>query len=75
MDGHGYYVKLNKSEKDKCHMISFICGIWKKWANKTKQKKTHRYREWTDGCQRGGGWEDGQKKVKGNKRHKLPVII
>ena len=28
MDGPGaYYAKWNKSEKNKYHMISFICGI------------------------------------------------
>jgi len=28
MDGPGgYYTKWNKSEKDKYHMISFICGL------------------------------------------------
>ena len=26
----GYYVKWNKTEKDKYHMISFISGILKK---------------------------------------------
>ena len=31
----------------------------------TKQKHTHRYREQTDGCQRGGGLEGWMKKVKG----------
>ena len=31
----------------------------------TKQKQTHRYREQTDGCQRGGVWEDWVRKVKG----------
>ena len=27
----GYYVKWNKSEKDKYSMISFICEIWQKY--------------------------------------------
>ena len=31
----------------------------------TKQKQTHRYREQTDGCQRGGGMWNWVKKVKG----------
>ena len=31
MDGHtDYDTKQNKSEKDKYHIISFICGIWSK---------------------------------------------
>ena len=30
MDGpRGYYDKYNKSEKDKYHIISFMCGILK----------------------------------------------
>ena len=29
MDGHrNYHTESSKSEKDKYHMISFICGIW-----------------------------------------------
>ena len=39
------YAKWNKSDKDKYHMISLICEIFK------KKKKTHRYREQI------GGWE------------------
>ena len=29
----GYYAKCDKSEKDKYHMISFICGVQKKKKN------------------------------------------
>ena len=30
MDRHsGHYIKWNKSEKDKYHVITLICGIWK----------------------------------------------
>ena len=44
-----YYAKWNKSQKDKYHMISLICGIWK--TKQTKQKQIHRYRG-----ERGGVW-------------------
>ena len=49
--------EIRQKEKDKYHMISFICGI----QNMTqmnlskKQKQAHRHREQTCGCQRGGG--------------------
>ena len=35
MDGPGeYYTKWNKSDRDKCCMLSVKCGIWeKKWMN------------------------------------------
>ena len=39
-----YHTKYNKSDKDKYHMISLICGILKKlykWT--TSQKQTHRH--------------------------------
>ena len=50
--------EISQTEKDKYHMISFICG--------TKKKQTHRYRERIGGCQRwtmeaGGMEEHGQK--------------
>ena len=28
-----YHTMWNKSDKDKCHMISLICGIWKNDTN------------------------------------------
>ena len=42
MDGsRGYYAKWNKSEKDKYHMISLICEIWKtSQMNKYNETKT-----------------------------------
>ena len=36
-----------------------------KTNKQTEKKQNHRYRECFDGCQMGGGQEDGQKKVKG----------
>ena len=54
--------EINQAEKDKYHMISLICGFFKKKKKKqTNQMKTnklkkkshaHRYREQTGGCQR-----------------------
>lgn len=46
---------LGQTNEDKCHMISFVCGI----LNKTNKQKTHRYKEQISGCQREGvvgGW-------------------
>ena len=47
-----YHAKWNKSEKDKCRMISLICWIWKYDANELmnlfiKQKQIHRLRKQT----------------------------
>ena len=45
-----------KSDKDRYHMISLICGIFKKAIRMslfTKQKKTHRHGKQTYGYQRG----------------------
>ena len=62
--------EISWTEKDKCHMILLICGIWKqnKQANKTKQKHTHRQRWLSEG--NGGLAEKG----KGIKKEKFPVI-
>ena len=57
--------KVSQTEKDKYHMISFICKILKKMIQMnlfTKQKQTHRLREQTYGYRgegRGAGidWE------------------
>ena len=40
--------EISQTEKDKYHMISLMCAIWKKGMNK---HQTHKYREQTDGCQ------------------------
>ena len=45
----GHYAKWNKSEKDKYHMISLICGILKQ----TQRPRAHGYTEWVGGCQKG----------------------
>ena len=44
-----------KKEKDRCHVISLICGILKNNTNELiyKQKQTHRHRKQTFGYQRG----------------------
>lgn len=39
--------------------------------NKTKQKQSNRYKVQTDGCQRGGWWDDWAEKGKGIKKYKL----
>ena len=58
MDGYrGYYATWNKSNwEDKYIMISLICGIKEKQREKPKVKHIDRFREETDGCQRGEGW-------------------
>ena len=46
----------SQTEKDKCHMISFICRILKKKVQMnlfTNQKQTHRHREQIYGYQTG----------------------
>ena len=45
----------SEKEKDKCHVISLICGILKNNTNELiyKQKQTHRHRKQTFGYQRG----------------------
>ena len=53
---------LSQKEKDKYHMISFICGIENitQMNSSTKQRQTHRLREQTDGRQEITGWrKDG----------------
>ena len=53
------------SQKDKCHMVSFICGIWNRAEIilTIKQKQTHRPREKICGCQGGGNGMDGEFEV------------
>ena len=43
--------EIHQTEKDRYHMISLICGIYK---TKQMNNLTHKYREQNDGCQRGG---------------------
>lgn len=50
--------EMSQTEKNKYHMISIICGLWKEQAP--------RYREQTGSCQRWGGW--GQNGWKGSKK-------
>ena len=48
--------EVSHTEEDKYHMISLICGIFKKMVqinSFTKQKQTHRLRKQTYGYQRG----------------------
>ena len=61
--------EINQTEKDKYHMISFICGNLKK-------PQTQRYREQISGCQRWeiGGGENGWSWSK-RTIFSLPVII
>ena len=66
MDGpKGYYAKLNNSDKDKYHIISFIYGIFL-ISKHNKQKQICRYREQTDGCQKWGGlrWANKWKRLR-----------
>ena len=43
--------EVSQKEKDKYHVISFVCGIEKEMNLFTKQKQTHRLRERTYGYQ------------------------
>ena len=52
MDGPwGHYAKWDKSEKDKCYMISLVCIILK------KEKSTHTQNRL--GITRSKGWRNG----------------
>ena len=56
-----YHSKWSKSEKDKYHMISFICGVLKSDTNELIYKiETHRHRKQTYDYQRqkGGGRDE-----------------
>ena len=68
MDGPwGHYAKWNKLDRKGQIPYDLTCGILKTKWNKTKENKTHRYREHIGGCLRQGvvGWyemgESGQK--------------
>lgn len=53
--------------------ISFICGIKKlKLVNITKNKQSHRYREYTSGYQRGREQRGGTKVGRGS--HRYPAM-
>ena len=61
----------SKSERDKYHMISFICGIYNlaQMNLSTEQKQTHRQGEQTCGRPGGGegvGWTGSLKLVDAN---------
>ena len=61
MDGpRDYHTKWGKSDKDKHHRISLICGIklCYKWTYLQK-RNTHRHKKQTYGYQRGKGVEKG----------------
>ena len=46
--------EVRQTQKDKCHVVSLICGIQKHKINEqTSQKQMHRHREQTEGGQRG----------------------
>ena len=48
--------EVSQRERDKYHVISLIWGIWNmiQINFSMKQKQTHRHREQTSGCERGG---------------------
>ena len=55
--GRDSYTKWSKSERDKYHMISFICEIenMEQMIQYTKQIQTHRHRGQIRSCWGGGG--------------------
>ena len=62
MDGpRDDHTKWSRSDKDKYHMISLVCGIWNiiQMNLFTKQEQTHRHRKQTYGYQRGKGVGEG----------------
>ena len=49
--------EISQTEKDKYHMISLICAIYKnKTKEQTKQKQIHRYRDEISGYRGEGVW-------------------
>ena len=64
----GYYAKWNKADR-KRNTVWFHLYVeskkQNKWTNKTKQERTHRYREQTGGCQKGEGSGDRLNRVRG----------
>ena len=73
MDGpKWYYLKRNKLEKDKYHMISLTCGILKTKANK-HEMKTESYIQRTGGCQKAGVGREREADIE-DKKYKPPVI-
>ena len=72
--GQGIRVtEISQTEKDKYHMISYLCTLKYKINKQTKQKETHRYREKLDGHQMEGWLREQVKKIKRIKKYKLPV--
>ena len=63
----GFYAKLNTSDRERQIPYDFTY-TWNLKKNKineqAKLKQTHRYKEQTDNCQRGGTLGDWMKKVK-----------
>ena len=57
----GHYAKWNKSEKDKCYMISLVCIILKKKKKKTSPQ-IHRI-DWGLPEARGEGMDKGGQKI------------
>ena len=57
MDGpRDCHTEWSKSEKEKYHNIPYMWNLKRNDTNEiafTKQKETHRLREWTYGCQEG----------------------
>ena len=55
----------SQSEKDKYRIFfTYVWNLKNSTNEQTKQKQTHRNREQTDGCQRGGDFGDGVRQVK-----------
>ena len=62
-------------EKDKCCMVSLICGLQKmQQTSEYSRKETHRYWEQTSGYPSGEESGEGQRQGWGIKRHKLLYI-
>ena len=61
----GYYAKCDKSEKDKYHMISFICGVQKKKKSRLKESSL------VVGRREGGlrGWQNGRRRSRNTNFH------
>ena len=65
--------EVSQKGKEKYRMIALICGTYTmtQMNQSTKHRQTHRHREQTCGCQRGGGTRGGEDWELGINRYKF----
>ena len=70
-----YHTKLNKSNRDKYHIISVICGIWKKWYKLTYLQNGYRLTDFKNKLMvtKGEKWGENKLGVGDEKMHPLYI--